>query len=65
MEKLLTYGSCINWQIVELEDGSHAIRCSSTSLTFPAETDAEGGLKIPTVDGLRFAETEKTATATV
>ena len=56
MEKLLTYGTCINWQIVELEDGSHAVRCASTGLTFPAETDAEGGLIIPKVEGLAFAE---------
>jgi hypothetical protein len=56
MEKLLTYGNCINWQIIELEDGSHAIRCASTNLTFPVTTDAEGGLVIPDTAGLEFAE---------
>jgi len=64
MEKILTYGNCTQWNIVELEDGSHAFRCASTGLTFPAETDAEGGLVVPTVDGLTFAEpTSQTATA--
>jgi hypothetical protein len=63
VEKLLTYGNCTQWNIVELEDGSHAIRCASTGLTFPVETDAEGGLEIPTVEGLTFAE-PKTTTAT-
>ena len=64
MEKLLTYGNCINWQVVELEDGSHAVRCASTGLTFPVTTDAEGGLVIPTTEGLTFAEpTSTVATA--
>ncbi len=64
MEKLLTYGNCINWQIVELEDGSHAVRCASTGLSFPVETDAEGGLVIPSAEGLVFAEpTTTSATA--
>jgi hypothetical protein len=64
MEKLLTYGTCTQWNIVELEDGTHAFRCASTGLTFEAETDAEGGLVVPTVDGLTFAEpTTQTATA--
>lgn len=55
MEKLLTYGNCTQWVIVELEDGSHAFRCASTGLTFPAVTDANGALEIPPVDGLKFA----------
>jgi hypothetical protein len=64
MEKLLTYGNCTQWNIVELEDGSHAFRCASTGLTFAAETDAEGGLLVPTKEGLEFAEpTTSTATA--
>jgi hypothetical protein len=60
MEKLLTYGTCINWQIVELEDGSHAFRCASTGLTIPVTTDVEGGLVIPTTAGLTFAEPNST-----
>jgi hypothetical protein len=63
-EKLLSYGNCINWQIVETEDGKHAIRCSSTGLTFPVSTDAEGGLVIPATEGLAFeAVTSASATA--
>jgi hypothetical protein len=54
MEKLLTYGNCINWKIVETEDGKHALRCASTGLTIPIETDHLGGLVIPAGKGLAF-----------
>jgi hypothetical protein len=60
VEKLLTYGNCTQWNIVELEDGSHAFRCASTGLTFAATTDPNGALEIPTVDGLEFAEPRST-----
>lgn len=64
MAKILTYGNCINWQIVEGEGGKHVIRCSSTGYEIPVTTDAEGGLVIPTdVQGLTF-ETEEASSAT-
>lgn len=65
MEKVLTYGNCINWQIVEGENGKHVIRCSSTGYEIPVATDAEGGLVIPTdVEGLSFETDEEASTAT-
>jgi hypothetical protein len=64
MAKILTYGTCINWQIVETEDGKHALRCSSTDYEIPVETDAQGGLIIPTVEGLGFETEEDSSSAT-
>jgi hypothetical protein len=60
--KIATVGTCINFQIIETEEGTHALRCSSTGLTFPIKTDAEGGLILP--EAVTFEETTKTTTAT-
>ena len=54
--KVLTYGTCINWEIVQTDEGNFGLRCSSTGLLLPLALDHEGGLVIPATEGLIFKE---------